>query len=229
MLMTNPAVSTSSPADPRRDAIVRHARRQFTSVGYAATRIEPIAREANVSTATLYNYFAGKAELFEAVIDDAAVDFIQQMKFVQSASGSAREQLTLFAQAYGDFMADPFVRSIFRLVMAERPRFQEIAAHFFEVGRKSFGADLIEALKTMTRTGQLKIDNPSWAAGQLMGMMEHPVFFVPLVTGDAVRIRRSVTDIANDAVETFLTRYGIPGVSGPETGPGPALTVALEA
>ncbi|WP_339932275.1 TetR/AcrR family transcriptional regulator [uncultured Brevundimonas sp.] len=227
--MTDTAVSSSLSSDPRRAAIIRHARRQFMSVGYAGTRIEPIARDANVSTATLYTYFAGKAELFEAVIDDAAVDFIQRMQFVQSASGSAREQLTLFAEAYGDFMADPFVRSIFRLVMAERPRFQEIAANFFEIGRKSFGADLIEALKTLSRAGQLKIDNPSWAAGQLMGMMEHPVFFVPLVTGDAVQIRRSVPEIAADAVETFLARYGVSGASGPETGPAPVLAVAIEA
>ena len=199
------------------------------SLGYAGTRIEPIAREANVSTATLYTYFAGKAELFEAVIDDAAVDFIQQMQFVKAASGSAREQLTLFAEAYGNFMADPFVRSIFRLVMAERPRFQAVAARFFEVGRQSFGSDLIKALKGLNRNGLLKVDNPSWAAGQLMRMMEHPVFFVPLVTGDTVKIRRSVAEIATDAVETFLARYGVPGISGPETGPVPVLTVALKA
>lgn len=227
--MTGPAVSLSPPSDPRRDAILRHARRQFMSVGYAGTRVEPIARDANVSTATLYNYFVGKAELFEAIIDDAAVDFIQQMQFVQSASGSAREQLTLFAQAYGDFMADPFVRSVFCLVMAERPRFRQMAARFFEVGRKSFGTDLTEALNRLCRSGRLKIDNPTWAAGQLMGMMEHPVFFVPVVGGEAVSIRRTVPEIAADAVETFLARYGVPGASGPEAGPGPALTVALEA
>ena len=229
MPMSAPATSTSPSSDPRRDAIVSHARRQFMIAGYAGTRIEPVARDANVSTATLYNYFAGKAELFEAVIEEAAVDFIKQMKFVQSASGSARERLTIFAKAYGDFMADPFVRSVFRLVMAERPRFQKMAERFFDVGRKSFGADLIEALNTLNRSGELKIDNPTWAAGQLMGMMEHPVFFVPVVSGDTVKVRRTVEDIAADAVETFMARYGVPGASGPEARPAPALAVAVEA
>lgn len=226
--MNRSAASTPPSPDPRRDTIIRHARRQFLSVGYAGTRIEPIAREANVSTATLYTYFAGKAELFEAVIDEAAVDFIHQMQFVQSARGSAREQLTLFTEAYGDFMADPFVRAVFRLVMAERPRFQAVASRFFEIGRQSFGSDLIEALKALSCRGELKIDNPSWAAGQLMGMMEHPVFFVPLVTGDAVTIRRTVADIAADAVETFLARYATPDTSRPEPGSAPALVVTLK-
>jgi hypothetical protein len=41
-----------------------------------------------------------------------------------------------------------------------------------------------------------------------MGMIEHPVFFMPLVTGDEVRATRSNAQIAEDAVQTFLARYG---------------------
>lgn len=194
--------------DPRRDTILRLAKRHFTAEGYAGTRMEPIAREAGVSTATLYGYFPGKAELFTAVIDDAAEDFSRQMSHVRMISGPAREQLTTFATAYAGFMSDPFVRSIFRLVMAERPRFQPVAMRFFERGRSNFGGVLITALKTLSANGELKIDRPSWAAGHLMGMLEHPVFFVPLVTGDEVLVQRSHAEVAQDAVDTFLARYG---------------------
>jgi AcrR family transcriptional regulator len=45
------------------------------SEGYAGARIEPIARDAGVSTATLYALFDGKSELFAAVIDDSAIEF----------------------------------------------------------------------------------------------------------------------------------------------------------
>ena len=55
----------------------------------------------------------------------------------------------------------------------------------------------------------MKVDKPSWAAGQLMGMIEHPVFFVPLVTGDDVVTERAPRAIAEDAVETFLARYAV--------------------
>jgi len=41
-----------------------------------------------------------------------------------------------------------------------------------------------------------------------MGMIEHPVFFVPLVTGDEILVRRSNAEVVEDAVETFLARYG---------------------
>lgn len=203
-------VGSSPPIDPKRQAIIRCARKAFVSEGYAATGIEPIAREAGVSTATLYSLFDGKAQLFSAVIDDAAEDFSRQMALVRTTDGDARQQLSSFAHTYADFMSDPFVRSIFRLVMAERPRFQAVALRFFEQGRSAFGATLIAILVDLSRSGFLKpIDRPSWAAGHLMGMLEHPVFFVPLVTGDEIKVRRSNDEIVEDAVETFLARYGL--------------------
>lgn len=198
-----------SPPDPKRQLIVRHAREHFVNLGYAATRMEPIAREAGVSTATLYTLFSGKAALFTAAIDDAAEEFARQMAGVRAVEGDARSTLTSFAEAYAGFMGDPFVRSIFRLVMAERPRFQAVALRFFEKGRDEFGATLIGIIARLSESGELRpVDRPSWAAGHLMGMIEHPVFFVPLVTGDEVQVRRTNAEVVAEAVETFLARYG---------------------
>ena len=200
---------SSAPPDPKRQAILRYARKAFVSDGYAATKIEPIAREAGVSTATLYALFDGKAQLFSAVIDDAAEDFARQMAGVGAIEGDARQQLVSFAEAYADFMSDPFVRAVFRLVMAERPRFQAVARRFFEQGRAAFGATLIGIVIAQSKAGALRpIDRPSWAAGHLMGMIEHPVFFVPLVTVDEIKVRRTNAEIVEDAVDTFLARYG---------------------
>lgn len=178
------------------------------SEGYASTRIEPIARAAAVSTATLYDYFPSKAHLFTAVIADASNDFADQMRRVRLQDGDARQQITAFATAYAEFMGDPFVRSVFRLVMAERPRFRDVALGFFERGRSDFGAPLIAALTTLAGRGELRLIKASWAAGQLMGMIEHPVFFVPMVTGDEVRTTRTMACIVEEVVETFLARYG---------------------
>lgn len=198
-----------SSLDPKRQIILRYARHSFMSEGYAGARIEPIAREAGVSTATLYALFAGKSELFTAVIDDAAEQFSRQMARVRACDGDARKQLTGFAEAYADFMGDGFVRSVFRLVMAERPRFEETARRFFEKGRNEFGLTLIGVLKDHLERGGLKnIEKPSWAAGELMGMIEHSVFFVPLVTGDEVKATRTHAQVVAHALETFMARYG---------------------
>lgn len=196
------------PEDPRKQGIVREARRYFMSEGYTATRIEPIARAASVSTATLYGYFPSKAHLFAAVIADASDDFAAVTLNVGTQDGGAREQLTAFATAYAGFMGDPFVRSVFRLVVAERPRFRDVAQGFFERGRNDFGGLLMTALTRLADRGELRLTKASWAAGQLMGMIEHPVFLMPLVTGDEVQAARSTACIVEEAVETFLARYG---------------------
>ncbi|WP_332661220.1 TetR/AcrR family transcriptional regulator [Brevundimonas sp.] len=204
------ASATQDPPfhDAKRETILRHARRAFTSEGYTGARIEPIARDAGVSTATIYALFDGKEELFAAVIEDSAIEFNRLMSRVRTTSGPARKRLMCFATTYATFMADPFIRAVFRLVMAERRRFHDVALKFFDRGKADFGKVLIDALNEMIETGELRFDRASWAAGQLMGMIEHPVFFMPLVTGDEVMPVRAVDQIAGDAVETFLARYG---------------------
>lgn len=193
--------------DPRRAALVRQARRHFITEGYVGTRMEPIAREAGVSTATLYAMFENKAALFAAVIEEAAADFAARMSAVQNCTGAPQERLLGFLTTYADFMSDAFVQAIFRLVMTERSRFESVAVAFFEQAKGDFGGPLITALDELKASGALKFEKASWAAGQLMGMVEHPIFFVPMVTGGQVRPQRTTAEIAADAVQTFLSRY----------------------
>lgn len=200
-------VSVYALDDPRRDALVRQARLHFVSEGYAGTKMEPIAREAGVSTATLYAMFDSKAALFAAVIDEASADFTKRMAGVKTCTGAPRPKLIGFLTAYAEFLSDPFVRAILRLVMTERRRFESVAAAFYEQAKQDFGAVLVATLTDMAAKGELKVDKASWAASQLMGMVEHPLFFVPMVTGDQVQPARSPASIAEDAVETFLARY----------------------
>lgn len=52
-----------------RDLIAREANRLFLQKGYGATTTEEIAACCKISKQTLYRLFAGKAALFEAVVD----------------------------------------------------------------------------------------------------------------------------------------------------------------
>lgn len=57
----------ATPADARR-RLVEAAQRCFERLGVAKTTIEDVAREANVSRATVYRYFADRGELVLAVL-----------------------------------------------------------------------------------------------------------------------------------------------------------------
>ena len=60
----------------------------------------------------------------------------------------------------------------------------------------------------MSAEGALKLGNPNHAAGQLMGMIEHPILLSALMLGDGHEIERDVDQIADEAVSTFMARYG---------------------
>jgi AcrR family transcriptional regulator len=189
--------------------ILDAARRHFMTEGYASTGMEAVARDASVSTATLYSYFPSKADLFRQVVKEAADRFSDLMVVTASVDGDSTQQLRDFARAYGRFMGDRFVRAVFRLVAAERRRFADVAAYFYQRGRDDFGGTLISILQRMHNEGRLRVPKPAAAAGQLLGMIEHPVFLVPLVTGDETIAQRPLELICDEAVETFLARYAV--------------------
>lgn len=197
----------ANEAESKRRMILRVARRHFMAEGFAGTGMEAVARDAGISTATLYTHFPGKRDLFSWVLDDAADEFSRRLAPVRELTGPARRRITDFAVAYARFMSDPCVRAVYRLVAAERRWFGRAADTFHQRGRLELAEALIEALTELTAEGELRVEQPAWAAGQLMGMIEHPAFLAPLVGGDAA-LTRTPEAIAEDAVETFMARFG---------------------
>jgi len=59
----------------RKENIVLTARKHFLRYGYSKTTMEEIARDCEITKPTLYNYFAGKSELFRTVIDSEQTAF----------------------------------------------------------------------------------------------------------------------------------------------------------
>ena len=61
-----------------RNRILKMSRRLFTAKGYENTTIEDVAEAAEISKATLYNYFSSKEDLLQGIAA-AALEEIRQM------------------------------------------------------------------------------------------------------------------------------------------------------
>lgn len=192
----------------KREEILAAAKALFLRTGYADAGMEVVARTAGVSTATLYAYFPSKADLFKAVVMETVADVAAPVREAARVKGDARVRLNALAAAYAGFFARPDVRGLFRMVTAERRRFEDVAEYFLQSARDELGGAMLSVINDLTRQGELMINKPSWAAGQLMGMLDHVTLVLGLSAGDDVQPRRSLQDIAEDAVETFLARYG---------------------
>lgn len=78
--MANPALLRELPATERglrtRSALIAAARTVFERLGYLDARLIDITGEAKCSAGTFYTYFAGKEEIFAAVLERAQEDMM---------------------------------------------------------------------------------------------------------------------------------------------------------
>jgi len=196
-------------SERKRKLILAAARDVFVREGFAHTGMEQVARGAGVSTATLYAHFPGKADLFRVVVEETIADIAARVRRSAQADGDARTRLAKFGQAYAEFYCTPTSRATFRMVIAERRRFPELADHFQERGRAELGGTLLEIIAGLAEDGEIAVEKPCWAAGQLQGMIEHATLILGLVAGDEVMPVRPIETIVSEAVETFLARYQV--------------------
>jgi AcrR family transcriptional regulator len=69
---------------------------RFAVDGFRRTSVSDIAREAGLTPAAAYAYFAGKEGLFQAAVDTDAGALIEAARSAAAGGASAREQLFLF-------------------------------------------------------------------------------------------------------------------------------------
>ncbi|MBO9711167.1 MAG: TetR/AcrR family transcriptional regulator [Caulobacter sp.] len=196
-------------SERKKTEIITAARGVFLREGYSAAGMEAVARMAGVSTATLYAHFPSKAKLFEVVVHDAAGRMAEPVRESLAPQGDARDRLTRLALAYAGVMSRPATRAMFRMVAGERPRFGAVTDPVLVGAHQELRRAAIQVIEDLVETGELTTDQSAWAAGQLLGMLDHATLVLGLTAGDEAQPLRPLADICADAVETFLARYGV--------------------
>jgi len=116
--------------EARPNEIVAAALDSFVERGYAATRLEDVARRAGVTKGTLYLYFPNKAELFKAVVRAVLSPRLADMAGAM-ATLSASAFLERLVITVRDVAATP-VGGLPKLILAESGNFPEIARFYYE-------------------------------------------------------------------------------------------------
>lgn len=135
--MTNAEATTLHHHDPRwrrlpgeRPSQLIHAALEvFSEHGFAAAKLEEIARRAGVSKGTIYLYFESKEELFKAVVHDIVAAQLQTAHDGPPTS-SAAEALDRALRAQWAFTTHPKYDGWFRILVAELPRHPDLHAFY---------------------------------------------------------------------------------------------------
>ena len=118
--------------EARPDEILAAALASFAERGFAATRLDDVAARAGISKGTLYLYFNGKEELFEAVVRATLVPNLERLEALSATFDGPSAQLLerLLLTIAG--VVDSQVGAIPKLVIAEAGNFPELARFYLD-------------------------------------------------------------------------------------------------
>src|SRR3954454_2317395 len=118
-------------AAERRQAIIEAAMDEFIARGFAATRLDDIAKRAGVAKGTIYLHFKDKESMFEELIRIAIVPLVGRIQGPPSTSGTVRDLVETFAFNFIQEVVATRRGDIVRLIVAEGPRFPSIADFYY--------------------------------------------------------------------------------------------------
>jgi AcrR family transcriptional regulator len=142
--------------DARPGEIVAAGLACFAKRGFAATRLEDVAKRAGVTKGTLYLYFPNKEELFKAVVRQAVVaNIVRGEALVAHSSEPAPVVLDQLIARLQAAMVAP-ASAIPKIVIAEAGNFPDIARFYLkEVIQRGLGL-FRRVLKAGIARGELR-------------------------------------------------------------------------
>ncbi|MBO0751075.1 MAG: TetR/AcrR family transcriptional regulator [Bradyrhizobiaceae bacterium] len=193
--------------------VLAAARTLFLHHGYGETSMDAIARHAAVSKATLYSHFDSKAALFAALI-------VSECRHLSDAIGrrsldepDIRRTLLAVAHDFNNLLCSGDGLTMYRIVVAEAPRFPELGRIFYDSGPAVMIDRIAAILRRATDRGLLDVQDPHIAAIQ----------FISLVRGELALARalnlpkasKNPADYIRASVDLFLAGYRAGKVDGP--------------
>jgi AcrR family transcriptional regulator len=189
--------------------VIDGARTVFVAHGYERASMDEIAREAGVSKATVYSYFPDKRLLFTEMYQAEMLRLADSVVELSDFDIAPARAMYVAGQRMLEYLTSDFALAMYRICVAETPRFPEIGQAFYdggpELGRARFGTYLREA----TARGLLRVDDIDLAADQFFQLCQTTICD-RMICG--VQYKFSAAEkarVLDGAVATFMARYGV--------------------
>jgi AcrR family transcriptional regulator len=155
-------------AAARRDAILDAALDEFSARGFAATRLDDVAKRADVAKGTIYLHFKDKESMFQELIRSKMAPVVGTLEATFAADLPLRLVI--------DKAIDVFVREVYgshrkdliRLIISEGPRFPALAELYYREVLSRILKSVRGLLRRALERGELA-DNTLIRFPQLLG------------------------------------------------------------
>jgi AcrR family transcriptional regulator len=190
----------------KRRQILAGARKVFMDLGFDGASMGEIARSAGVSKGTLYVYFADKNRLFEAIVEEEALEQ-GKVAFNFDPARDVTTTLTEFGQAYIQLLCRPGGGSATRTVMAIAERMPEVGRRFYNNVIALTIARLAAYLDAHAMAGDLEIKDCQLAATQFMQMCQASLFMPFIFQAAPAPSAERIAEVVESATRMFLAAY----------------------
>jgi AcrR family transcriptional regulator len=124
--LSKPSLRGRKPKSQRQAQILGAAFEEFAARGYAATRLDDVAKQAGIAKGTIYLYFRDKEQLFRAAVRSLIQKRLDVV--VETLSGPAEGLLReLLSRMYTQVVRNDRARSIVRMLVAESGKFPQLS------------------------------------------------------------------------------------------------------
>lgn len=166
-----------TPACDKASVVLQAASTVFLQHGFSAATTDMIQREAGVSKATVYARFANKEALFAAVIQQECARLMSTIRTIDGKSQGLRSTLEGIGTDYLNIILSPTGLALYRVIVAEAPRFPDLARQFYLAGPKVVSDLLARHMLVFVEAGELQLKG--------MGVADVTKLFVSLLRHDA--------------------------------------------
>jgi AcrR family transcriptional regulator len=197
--------SNRRPEKP--NLIIEAAGQLFLEQGYGAVSMDQIAKVAGVSKATVYAHFESKDRLFAAVIQAGCSAYAEGIVPAIMELVDIRESMTRIATGIENFLLAPKTIGIYRVIIAEGPRFPELVRAFVDSGPLPFLKLLTDFFQRANDRKMLKVPNPRLAAHQLVWLVRGPLYMRRMLNLNDMAGEPPVDEVVDGAVDMLLKAY----------------------
>ena len=204
-----PANQRTQQLEERRQKIVAAAERLFLERGYAGASVNLIVRMAGGSLATLYAEFGTKEKLFEAVMTRRAGAAFEGAQQTMRAAGTVAAQLQALARRILERTLSAEGIAIYRVAVAEGPRFADLRKAVLKSGMQGFLTRLADYFEQLGKEGRVQIDRPGLAAERFLALVQGQQQFIAGCGGAKRFTPKRRAQHAAEAVDAFLRIYPV--------------------
>ena len=198
-----------APPNSKAESILTAAKRSFLAAGFGAVSMDAIAREAGASKATVYAHFAGKEELFGAVIGRECERYFARFSAGELDPSDVRASLTVLGRRFLELLLSPDAIALYRIILAEVTRFPVLGEVFWRAGPERQRLQIEAFLRSAIASGTLAIADTRLAAEQFVSLVRGDIQLRHVLRIEADADQRGVSAAVEGAVATFMRAFAI--------------------